>query len=236
MATTIEDIQYDEMLSELRYEAVMENAALEQCIYIFVEGDSEEATFEMLLEDCGLDFKENGIVIANYNGIGNIKHAVRLLRKTLSHDRPIIITYDDDLEGKKNLKYLNDPLISAFKVPHIPVVTYRDGSVGGSFEEAFSPACFMMSCFQKGVLESSFSGTLSDFSSSFDKSKPWLTQLQKYVASNGGKHSSINKVRLAEYMAASCNTPTTFIELAKLALELRKYNPVKHPDEIKFKI
>ena len=41
MATTIEDIQYEEMLSELHHEVVMKNAALEQCIYIFVEGESE---------------------------------------------------------------------------------------------------------------------------------------------------------------------------------------------------
>ncbi len=51
MTTTIEDIQYEEMLSELHFEVVMKNAALEQCIYIFVEGGSEEASFQPLLED-----------------------------------------------------------------------------------------------------------------------------------------------------------------------------------------
>jgi len=46
MATTIEDIQYDEMLSELHFEAVMKNEAQKQCIYVFVEGDSEEVAFQ----------------------------------------------------------------------------------------------------------------------------------------------------------------------------------------------
>jgi hypothetical protein len=233
MATTIEDIHYEEMLSERHFEAVMKNAALEQCIYIFVEGESEEATFQMLLEDCGLDFKENGIVIANYNGIGNLKHAVRLIRKTLSHDRPIIVTYDDDLEGKRISTHLNVPLITAFKVPQQAVVTYSDGSVGGSFEEVFSPLCFIEACFQGQILEPSFPGRQSAFSSSFDKNKPWFPQLAKFVESNGRKASSINKVRLAEQMADSCDpVPATFIKLAEVALELRASNPVRHPDNV----
>ena len=233
MATTIEEIQYDEMLSDLHHESVMNNAALEQCIYIFVEGESEEATFQMLLEDSGLDFQGNGIVIANYNGIGNLKHAVRLLRKTLSHNRPIIVTYDDDLEGKRISKHLGDPLITDFKVPHEPVVTYSDGSVGGSFEEVFSQQCFMDACFDDGVLEPSFSGEQAVFSSGFDKDKPWFSQLAKFVMKNGGNASSINKVRLAEHMAESCDpVPETFIKLAETALELRKDNPVRHPDDI----
>jgi len=149
MATTLDDIWHDQMLEELHYEAVMKRAALEQCIYIFVEGESEETTFQMLLEDtsCGLDFEHNGIIIANYNGIGNLKHAIRLLRKTLSHDRPIIVTFDDDPDGKRNEKHLNDPLIFPFKIPQSPTVTFSDGSTGGSFEEAFSQQCFIESSF-----------------------------------------------------------------------------------------
>jgi len=237
MATTIEDIQYDEMLSVLHYEEVMKNAALEQCIYIFVEGYSEEATFQMLLEESGLDFIENGIVIANYGGIGNLKHAVRLLRKTLSHDRPIIVTYDDDLEGKKKLKHLNDPLITAFKVPYRPVVNYSNGSTGGSFEEAFSPECFLEACFQEGVLSPSFSGQPASFLRIFDKTEPWVAQLEQFVVSNGSMASSINKVKLAEHMAETCApVPDTFMKLAKTALALRKNNPVKHPDDVEFPI
>ena len=81
MATTMEDIIYEEMLDTLYAEEIMKTAAGAQCIYIFVEGESEEATFQMLLEGCGLDFKTHGVVVANYNGIGNLKNSIRLLRK-----------------------------------------------------------------------------------------------------------------------------------------------------------
>ena len=200
MGTTMEDILNEEIVSILHHEAMMKRAALEQCIYIFVEGDSEEATFQMLLESCGLDFQEYGIVIANYNGIGNLKHAVRLLQKTLSHDRPIIVTYDDDLDGKRISKFLNYPLITGFKVPITPVVTYRDGSSGGSFEEAFSPKCFLHACFQDDVLQPSFPDMPASFLSMFDERKPWFQQLERFVKNNGVK-ARINKVRLAECMA-----------------------------------
>ena len=239
MATTIEDIHYEEMFSKLHHETVMKNAALDQCIYIFVEGESEETTFKMLLEDqlCGLDFEENGVVVANYNGIGNLHHAVRLLRQTLSHDRPIVVTYDDDLEGKAKLKYLNDSLITPFKIPQTPVVEFGNGSFGGSFEEAFLPDCFLKSCFEGKVLPSGFKGSLEDFSSSFDKTKPWIPQLAIYVSSNGCHPASINKVLLAENMAHNCEpVPDSFIKLAEVVLDLRKHNPVKHPDDVKLTI
>ena len=239
MAITMEDIYYDEMISEFHHEAVMKNAALDQCIYIFVEGESEEATFQMLLEDklCGLNFEEHGVVVANYNGIGNLQHAVRLLRKTLSHNRPIVVTYDDDLEGKAKLKHLNDPLITPFKIPQTPVVEFRDGSLGGSFEEAFSPDCFLKSCFEGNVLPSGFKGSPEDFSSGFDKTKPWIPQLAKYASSNGCHPASINKLLLAENMAHNCEpVPDAFVKLAKTVLDLRKHNPVKHPDDVKLPI
>ena len=235
MATTIEDIQYEEMLSERFHEAVMRNEALKQCIYIFVEGESEEATFQTLLENntCGLDLKLNGIVIANYNGIGNLKHAIRMLRNTLSHDRPIIVTFDDDPEGKKVGKYLEHPLIHPFRIPHEPVVTYADGSQGGSFEEAFSKQTFIDACFQTGVIEPSSPGTAAEFMVAFDDSKPWFPQIARYVVSKGGHAGSINKVHLAKAMASICEPiPDTFLELARKTVELRKNNPILHPDDV----
>lgn len=162
MGTTIEDIQYEEMLNALVFEKVMQNEAKKQCIYIFVEGESEELAFQHLLEGCGIDFDKFGIVIANYNGIGNLKHAIRLLHKTLSHDRPIIVTYDDDHEGKK-IKKINSPLITYFKIPFSPVVSYNDGSLGGTFEESFPKDCFIDACFQQNVIASSFLSKRNDF-------------------------------------------------------------------------
>lgn len=70
----MEDILYDEMINELQHETVMKNAALAQCIYTLILCGSEESKFQMLLEDqlCGLNFEENGVVVANYNGMGNL--------------------------------------------------------------------------------------------------------------------------------------------------------------------
>lgn len=201
MATTMEDIIYDEMIDSLCAEEIMKKAAQAQCIYIFVEGESEEAIFQMLLEGCGLDFKTHGIVIANYNGIGNLRNSIRLLRKTLSHDRPIIVTYDDDRPGKREAQYIGDELITAFKIPQAPVVIYSDGSEGGSLEEAFSPELFIESSFQNDVIFNSDKSIKSAFSAIFDSRKPWFSQLANFVSSININPGSINKVRLVERMA-----------------------------------
>ncbi|MFM5184483.1 TOPRIM nucleotidyl transferase/hydrolase domain-containing protein [Aeromonas veronii] len=237
MATTIEDIQYDEMLSELHFEAVMKNEAQKQCIYVFVEGDSEEVAFQPLLEECGLNFETDGVVVANYNGIGNLKHAIRLLRKTLSHDRPIIVTFDDDLEGKRISNSINDPLIATFKIPFIPVVTYRNGEKGGSFEECFTPDCFIESSFKDGAIDSAILGKKNEFKKVFNRSAPWVSQLANFIKSNGGNPGSINKIEIAENMMSSCSPiPQTFKQLANLVREIRAMNPIKHPDDVEIKI
>jgi len=233
MATTMEDILYDEMLDSLCAEEVMKKAAEDQCIYVFVEGESEEATFQMLLEDCGLDFKIHGIVIANYNGIGNLKNSIRLIRKTLSHNRPIIVTYDDDLPGKRETQHINDELITKFKIPQAPVVRYSDGSEGGSLEEAFPPELFIESCFKSDVILNSTTNMKSDFFAIFEAKKPWFAQLANFLNSMNMKVGSVNKVRLAERMAESCNPiPETFEKLAELALKLRERHPVKSPNDV----
>lgn len=236
MATTIEDIQYEEMLSELHFEAVMKNEAQKQCIYIFVEGDSEEVAFQPLLEECGLDFETDGVVVANYNGIGNLKHAIRLLRKTLSHDRPIVVTFDDDLDGKRISNSINDPLITTFKIPINPVVTYKNGEKGGSFEECFTPQCFIESSFKPGAIDSSILGRRAEFEEVYSPSIPWVSQLASFIKSNGGNASSINKVEIAENMMSSCSpVPQTFEELANLVRKIRTANPIKHPDDVEIK-
>ncbi|RBP77910.1 hypothetical protein EBI01_19745 [Marinomonas rhizomae] len=237
MGTAIEDIQYEEMWSELHHEAVMKNEAKKQCIYIFVEGDSEEAVFQSLLESCCLDFETDGIVIANYNGIGNLKHAIRLLRKTLSHDRPVIVTFDDDIEGKRISNIIDDPLISAFKIPSSPVVTYSNGEKGGSFEESFPPDCFISASFKPRAIDSKLVGKETEFRNVFNSSKPWVAQLANFIKLNGGNPGSINKVEIAENMESSClSIPKTFEELATLISQTRQAYPVAHPDDVEVKI
>lgn len=233
----MEDIQYDEMLSALHFEAVMKNEAQKQCIYVFVEGDSEEIAFQSLLEGCGIDFETDGIVVANYNGVGNLKNMIRLLRKTLSHDRPIIVTFDDDLEGKKLAGLTNDSLITFFKIPFSPVVTYKDGSTGGSFEECFTPDCFISSCFKPKAIDRKILNKESDFKKMFDPTRPWASQLAKFILNNGGNPGSINKVKIAESMASEAEPiPRTFTELAKLVTDIRANNPIRHADDVELKI
>lgn len=233
MATTMEDIMYDEIIGSICEEKIMISAAKAQCIYIFVEGESEEAVFHMLLEACGLDFKKHGVVIANYNGIGNLKNSIRLLRKTLSHDRPVIVTYDDDLAGKREVGSIDDELITLFKIPQVPVVRYSGGSEGGSLEEVFSPDLFIESSFEIDVVFNSDQKMKSDFSVVFDARRPWFSQLASFVESRGVRAGSINKVRLCESMAESCDPiPETFKKLAELVLSLRERYPVKSPNNV----
>lgn len=235
MSMTLHDILMEEMMEELHHEKVMRNATLEQCIYLFVEGHSEEETFKDLLENTGfdLDLERDGIVIANYNGIGNLANTIRLLHNTLSHDRPIVVTYDDDKNGKTAIKDVEYPKTINFKIPYRPIVNFSDGSQGGSFEEAFDSSDFKDACFREGVLRSCFTGSLGGFELVFDERKEWYNQLKKYVKNCGGDPDSINKVMLAKNMVELCNpVPETFFELAKLLVELREKNPIQHPDGV----
>ena len=232
MGTTMEDIKYDEMLNELIFQEVMKNEAKKQCIYIFVEGECEELVFQPLLERCGIDFDTMGIVIANYNGVGNLKHAIRLLNQTLSHDRPIIVTYDDDHEGKK-INKINTPSITYFKRPFSPVFCYSDGSLGGAFEESFPRDCFLEACFQNNVIATTFLSGRNEFEKSFNTNKPWFSQLAQFISLNGGRPNSINKIKLAENMMFTVSQiPETYKELAKVIIDIRNGNPIKHPEDI----
>lgn len=235
MGISIEEAREELILNDLFEEQLMKEAAKRQSIYIFVEGDSEELTFQPLLEDCGIDFKTMGIVIANYNGEGNLKHALRLLSNTLSHDRPVIVTYDDDHAGKK-LQKPHNPLITYFKIPSTPVVSYDDASSGGSFEESFPKEIFIASCFQENVIDRALVSKRLDFEKMFDPKVPWVSQLKKFILSYGGKPSSINKPQLAENMMISVvDIPETYKELAKQIIFIRNQYPVKHPYDIELK-
>ena len=71
---------------------------------------------------------------------------LRLLNLTLSFNRPIVLTYDNDPESIKSIEasrkqnFINN-LVSEFPIPNTPVVTYPSGHAGG-VEESFSPDNF----------------------------------------------------------------------------------------------
>ena len=156
MTTTWEDIARDMALEELHEEAVMDRATREQCIFLFVEGECEAKAIPLLLYGAP-DFDALGVRIANYNGRGNLSAALRLLKLTLSYDRPIILTYDQDPESNNSIETcrkqnLLTELIYELPIPVHPVVTYPCGHKGGAFEESFSLDVFLSSAFHETIL------------------------------------------------------------------------------------
>jgi hypothetical protein len=145
------DAARNEAISELHHEAVLARASLEQAIFVFVEGDSEELALPLLFTDI-LDLKAVGARIANYNGHGNLRAALRLLKLTLSYNRPVIVTHDNDPESKASIRKcqkqnLLGDLAYLFPIPSEPIVTYPCGHVGGSFEESFPVEMFLDAAF-----------------------------------------------------------------------------------------
>jgi len=102
-----DDWAWEQAIQDLHYEAVMDRATKEQCIYLLVEGASEERAFPILLEEVGVELDSLGVVVANYNGCRNLIHALRFFYKTLSSDRPVIATIDNDQDGKQILHKIN---------------------------------------------------------------------------------------------------------------------------------
>lgn len=237
MSMTPDDYAYEWAMEELHQEAVMARASQEQCIFLFVEGDSEEIAVPILLADV-IDLDAFGVKVANYNGHGNLHAALRLLKQTLSHSRPVIVTYDNDPPSITSLHRckkngLLTELIYPFSIPADPVVTYACGHRGGSFEESFPVDFFLGTTFREAILPPEACSQRTRFESVFDIEKPWLQQLQSFMASQGLQDWSIRKTALAESLALEVNeVPLTYVTLANLIEEIRKIHPVVHPDDV----
>jgi len=237
MSTTRDDVAADMAISDLHDEAVMARAAFEQAIFVFVEGDSEEVALPLLFADT-LDLQAVGAKIANYNGHGNLRAALRLLKLTLNHDRPIIVTHDNDPESIASVRRcerqdLLGDLTYLFPIPTEPVVSYSCGHVGGSFEESFPVETFLKVAFSDGILPADVIVHCASFESNFNPGKPWLQQLQRFTAGLGFTEWSTRKPLLAEALAVACDElPLTFSRLATLIREVRDKHAVIHPDDV----
>ncbi|MEX0803969.1 MAG: TOPRIM nucleotidyl transferase/hydrolase domain-containing protein [Candidatus Binatia bacterium] len=237
MSTTWDDIARDMAIQDLHDEAVITRATREQCIFLFVEGECEAIAIPELLYGT-IDFDAVGIQIANYNGHGSLKAVLRFMRLTLSFDRPVILTYDNDPESTKSLEAcrkqnLISDLVYEFPIPHAPVVTYPGGHQGGSFEESFPPELFLTAAFHETILPEQIRSDSDHFRQAFAVSKPWFPQLQKFCAERNFFQSREKKVELAELMASKVeNQPATYVALAKLIRNVRSEHPVKHPDDV----
>ena len=228
-----ESIEHDALM-DIKYEleafdTATSESALEQCIYLFVEGESEEVAFRILIEEgLGLNFEKEGRVIANYNGIGKLGHTIRLMKKTLSHSRPMIFTFDDD--DKKLISKIGTlpSNFHLFKVPNHPTVTLPNRDLGGSFEESFEPSDFIDACFDTAILKSNPQVSKQDFISIFDTRKPFYAQMVKFLKAQSLSIYALPKPEIAENMAVSCTpVPDTYIKLAELIKQIRSKNPVK---------
>lgn len=233
---TDDDWARDDAIAGLHHEAVLERAAQEQAILLFVEGDSEEIAFPMLFTDA-LDSQKIGVKIANYNGHGNLAAFLKLLTVTLKHRHPIVVTYDNDPESGAAIEQCRSAgLISAntylFKVPLTPVVKYSNEHTGGSFEEAFPCETFLDAAFCEEVLPKLLVDKREEFEAIFDRTKPWLAQLKRFCAPHG--FTSLKKPVLAEALAdRTDDLPETFARLIELLTTVRKDHPVSNPNDVK---
>lgn len=233
-----DDWAWEQAIQDLHYEAVMDRATKEQCIYLLVEGASEERAFPILLEEVGVELDSLGVVVANYNGCRNLIHALRLLYKTLSSDRPVIATIDNDQDGKQILDKINkeDKIfhgVDFFLIPSEHVVEYPSGHKGGSFEEMFDKDSFIDCCFSEMLNVGERIPDKKEFLKSFDPNKPWYHQVQKCFANSGNYNFSNKKTKLAELLAQSSqNVPPTIYALSELIKTVREEYPVIHPDDV----
>lgn len=235
MSMTREDYAVEQAVEELHHEEVMRRATLEQCIYVFVEGQSEEVAIPILFDRLGMDLEENGIIVSHYNGINNLPHVLRLMSQTLSYDRPIIVTYDNDLDGQRITRKISSTGSNVIlqTIPSSPVVTFKNGHQGGSFEEAFEPQYFIDTCFQDCFMPNNIVALKQRFLIVFDSSKPWMAQISKFCKTHQCMDFGSCKVPLAEKLAENCDKiPSSFNDLAKLVQQTRLANPVKHPYDV----
>lgn len=235
---TPEDYAMEQAFEELHHEEVMRQATLQQCIYVFVEGQSEEVAIPILFERLGMDLEEDGVIVTHYNGINNLPHVLRLMNQTLSYDRPIIVTYDNDLDGQRITRKISPYIYIGSKVilqtiPSSPVVTFNNGHQGGSFEEAFPFKFFINICFQECFMPSNIVALKHDFLKKFNSNKPWLAQISEFCKVHQCMDFGKCKVSLAENLAKNCDRiPSSFNDLATLVKQTRLAHPVKHPDDV----
>lgn len=228
-----DSIEFDSLLDsigqEQQFTLAAKESALEQCIYLFVEGESEELAFRILLEEgVNLKFDDFGVVIANYSGNGSLQNMVRLMSQTLGHSRPMIFTFDDDNKSLISSLGQVPANVHLFKIPYKPAVTFKDGQKGGSFEESFGANDFIDACFETTLLKMNPQVLKSDFIIYFDENKPFHAQIVKFLKSQGLATYTPSKIEIAEHMATNCNSvPETYVKLADLIKKIRSQEPVK---------
>ncbi len=238
MGTTFEDIAYEQYLIDREEEQIRLQSILRYCVYLFVEGFTEERAFPLLFERLNFDFREKGIVIANYNGSGNADASIMLLRQTLSNDRPILFTFDNDEAGQK---IIASPLIKNEQVqgrlwlnplPDVMrKIEYASGHVGGSFEEMFEQDDFLDCIFTLDGITQEILSLKNELTERFETQKPWRNQVKKFMYEHGIPNfleSETSKIELGVKLANECKVPPKDIEnLVSRLMQIREKYPIR---------
>lgn len=231
------DAMFEQYIEELAHEASMEIITIQQCIYLFVEGRTEEEAFPELLARCDIDLETLGIVIANYRGISSLLPCLRLLKQTLSHDRPVIVTLDNDEEGNSFIGRFGSSGVDADQLRIVPLpsiitpIKYSDGHCGGSFEELFSVEHFLDQVFSPDFLPENVVVAKEEFLKAFKNDKNWFGQAKKFCAERGHVNLKDMKVELGIRLAETCpKVPPDILKLAQIIRELRDKHPIRDPN------
>ena len=233
------DAAYDQYLNELLIEQEYEITKLQQCIYLLVEGVTEEKAYPELLAKCDLMIEDVGVTISNYGGANNLIHILRLLKKTLSHDRPVIATIDNDYEGSRIVKKLTesdfaDKLLTLVPIPcSCPKVIYPNGHKGGSFEELFEQNFFVDQVFNTDFMPVEIFRAKEGFLGQFEPEKPWFNQVKRFCAERNYCDFEKHKVDIGIKLSERCKkVPPDIMKLSEIIREVRQKHPVRHVTEI----
>ncbi|MDA3884849.1 MAG: hypothetical protein PF638_04570 [Candidatus Delongbacteria bacterium] len=235
MSYTENDAVLEGCLSSLLHEHELDKCKQLYKIFLFVEGDTEEAVLPDMIHEAGYDLEENSIEIANYNGVSNLIHSIRLLRKTLNYRSPIIVTIDNDDAGFKEYNRLisqTDLLGSLepvyfYKLPTSKTKIDYTTHKGGSFEEIFEMDCFLEAILKLEGIPAELIQDKEIIKKDFVRNISWVTQIKKILNSYGYKRD-IDKISLGQWMdCIKISIPQDILDLAELIKEVREKYPVK---------
>jgi hypothetical protein len=229
MSMSYNDVLYEMAISDLVESAIEEREKLIQCLYLFVEGKSEYIAFPRLLKAAGFSLEDNAVEIINIGGASNAKHVVKVLRKTISRNRPLVLVLDRDeagIDATNNPVIRNDELTTIVHIPQNPIVKYANGIEGGEFEDAFDVETLVSSCFRALPPDQAEKLNKESILSNLAPDKPRLNQINGEIRKIIAGFYEIDKALLAERLAESNVIPESIDHLAQVLVSIREEHPI----------
>lgn len=223
MATTMDDVIRDMAADEWYRSQEQEHfeglSKLFHAVYLFVEGESEKRALPILFELANYDHEADSIIICNCGGATQFINALRLLRNTLSSDRPVVILLDNDQEGKDVFNELK-----ALNFYNLLIPQDRDGE----FEEIFSEDNFLKACLEDIIARKKTEKQKKKFEQHFDRTQPWSKQFYQFLGLTK-KQFAPNKPKIAEKMAIDCTSvPSDILNLIEVLKKVREKYPISN--------